>query len=83
MRPYPNRLPELFYADEADVRRVDNSGTVKWRNQAIFISSNIAGQYVGITAAEGSSFTISYGSLALGEIDWETKRFTPRVRWCG
>jgi putative transposase len=88
-RPYPNRLPELFYPDEADVRRVDVAGTIKWRSNAIFLSSNIAGQYVGITEAEGSSFssfssfTISYGSLALGEIDWETKRFTPRVRWCG
>jgi transposase InsO family protein len=82
-RPYPNRLPKLFYPDKADVRRVDIAGTVKWRNQAIFISSNITGQYVGITEAEGSSFTISYGSLALGEIDLETKRFTPRVRWCG
>jgi hypothetical protein len=76
-------LPELFYPDKADVRRVDNAGTIKWRAKAIFISSNIAGQYVGITEAEGSSYTISYGSLALGEIDWETKRFTPRVRWCG
>jgi hypothetical protein len=76
-------LPDLFYPDKAAVRRVDPAGTIKWRNQAIFISSNIAGQYVGITEAEGSCFTISYGSLALGEIDWETKRFTPRVRWCG
>ena len=82
-RAYPNRLPEIFYPDEADVRRVDAGGTVKWKNNPIFISTNIAGQYVGITPAEGSSFTISYGSLALGEIDLEAKRFTPRVRWSG
>lgn len=82
-RPYPNRLPELFYPDKADVRRVDTSGQIKWRTNKVFISSNIAGQYVGITEAEGSLFTISYGSLALGEIDLETCRFTPRVRWCG
>lgn len=82
-RPYPNRLPELFYPNEAEVRRVDSGGTTKWRNIPIFISSNIAGQYVGITLTVDGVFTINYGLLALGEIDLETKRFTPRVRWCG
>jgi putative transposase len=82
-RPFPARLPELFYPEESEVRRVDSAGTIKWRNNPIFISQNVAGQYVGISEEEGALFTISYGSLALGEFDLDASRFIPRVRWCG
>ena len=82
-RPYPTRLPALVYPDSSSVRLVDWNGNIKWRNQKLFLSSNLAGDYVSLTEGEDDIFTIAYGSLELGDFDSNTNRFTPRVRWSG
>ncbi|MDP9201060.1 MAG: helix-turn-helix domain-containing protein [Gemmatimonadota bacterium] len=82
-RPYPTRLPALVYPDSCFVRLVDRGGNIKWRNQALFLSSNLAGDYVSLREGEDDTFTIAYGSLELGDFDSNTNRFTPRVRWSG
>ena len=80
-RSYPDRLPALLYPESAFVRLVDANGHIKWRNQAIFLSSNLAGDYVGLTETAQDIFTISYGELELGGFDSNTNRFTPHVKW--
>lgn len=82
-RPYPTRLPPLIYPDTWAVRLVQANGSIKWRNQEIFLSTNISGDYVGIVETEDDRFTISYGALELGHIEAETNRFAPRIRWAG
>lgn len=82
-RPYPARLPALVYPENSLVRLVNGNGHIKWRGQAIFLSSNLAGDYVSITEVEGDIFTIAYGSLELGDFDSNANRFIPRVRWSG
>lgn len=82
-RTYPARLPALVYPDSSAVRLVDMNGFIKWRNHGIFLSTNIAGDYVGIAETEGDRFTISYGALELGHIEAEANRFSPSVRWTG
>ena len=82
-RAYPTRLPPLVYPDSWAVRLVNSNGRIKWRNEEIFLSSNITGDYVGIVETEGDRFTISYGALELGHIEAESNRFTPEVRWTG
>lgn len=82
-RSYPSRLPALIYPDSEAVRLVDSSGTIKWRNTPIFLSSNLRGQYVGLEEKDAGIFTIAYGALQLGDFDCNTNRFTPRVRWSG
>lgn len=82
-RPYPTRLPALVYPDNCFVRLVDGGGNIKWRSQALFLSGNLAGDYVSLTERDNDIFTIAYGSLELGDFDSNTKRFTPCVRWSG
>lgn len=82
-RVYPARLPALVYPDESVVRLVNSTGKIKWRNEEIFLSSNLAGNYVGIMEAKEERFSISYGLLELGHIEAETNRFIPGVRWTG
>lgn len=82
-RPYPKRLPAVVYPDNWPVRLVSVHGHIKWRNKSHFISSNLSGQYVGLSETEGDLFTISYGFLELGQIESDTNRFTPRIRWTG
>jgi putative transposase len=80
-RSYPARLPALVYPESSHVRLVDQNGHIKWRNKAIFLSSNLAGDYVSLSEGEADIFTITYGALELGDFDSNTNRFTPHVRW--
>lgn len=82
-RTYPSRLPKLFYAEISDVRRVDSGGAIKWKNHAIFLSTNLTGEHVELSEGEGDVITIAYASLELGDFSLETNRFMPRVRWRG
>lgn len=82
-RSYPTRLPALVYPDDAFVRLVAETGYIKWRNHTLFLSSNLAGDYVSLSERDDDIFTIAYGALELGHIDSNTNRFTPRVRWTG
>jgi putative transposase len=82
-RPYPSRLPSMVYPDDAAVRLVDSTGIIKWRNHGIFISSNLAGEYVGLIDTEPDQISISYGLLQLGVFDSLTSRFIPKVKWNG
>lgn len=82
-RPYPARLPALIYPDNSQVRKVNPDGRIMWRSHQLFLSSNLAGDYVGITESDADLLTIAYGKLELGELDPVTKRFIPRVRWSG
>lgn len=82
-RSYPTRLPPLVYPDTWAVRLVQAHGSIKWRNQEIFLSTNIAGDYVGLLENEADRFMISYGALELGHIEAATNRFVPGIRWTG
>lgn len=83
IRSYPSRLPALLYPNAHEVRLVDSSGIIKWRNTAFFLSSNLAGSYIGLTHTPADLVTVAYGALALGELDPHNLRFTPHVRWVG
>lgn len=80
-RPYPARLPPLVYPEEAAVRRVDASGVVKWKQQPIFLSTNLTGEYVGVFATEGDQLRICYARFTLGTFDPHTKRLTTECTW--
>ena len=78
---YPEKLPPLIYPDGAMLRLVMSGGHIKWRNERIFLSSNLAGEYVAIVEGVGDSFSLSYANLQLGRINAETTSFIPDVRW--
>jgi len=86
-RPYPARLPTISYPSGTTVRLVDANGAIKWRTHRVFLSTNLAGQYVGLTdtapVPDTERVTVAYASLGLGELDPRTNRFTPHVRWLG
>jgi putative transposase len=80
-RSYPERLPALLYSESASVRLVNAHGHIKLRNRAIFLSGNLAGDYVGLTETDHDIVTISYGELELGGFDLTANRFTPHLTW--
>jgi transposase InsO family protein len=82
-RPYPAKLPPLYYPDAIAVRLVDCGGTIKWRNQPLFLSTNLCGDYVGIFPTETDAVCIRYSALALGVFDPDTRRFVADLHWWG
>lgn len=80
-RPYPRTVPPLQYARTDEIRRVDPAGAIKWRNHAIFLSSNLSGEYVALTETAQAVIQIRYARLILGTFDPTTKRFTGEVQW--
>lgn len=79
-RPFPEKLPPIAYPDQSLMRLVSSNGSIKWRNVTTYLSSNIAGEYVGIIE-ESEDFTIRFCNLQLGRINAESGAFTPEVRW--
>jgi transposase InsO family protein len=82
-RSYPTPLPPLLYPDALAVRHVARNGTIKWRQQWIFLSSNLAGEDVGLFEEAGDQLRITYAALILGDYDCHAQRFTPNLRWDG
>lgn len=80
-RPYPEKLPPIVYPETAMMRLVSSSGNIKWRHNQIFISGNLAGEYVGIVEEDDGFYSLSFGDLQLGNIDAETNIFHPGLRW--
>jgi putative transposase len=82
-RPYPEQLPPVQYPEGSELRKVMFQGSIRWRNADVYLSRNLVGEHVLLTETATDLITVSYGPLALGELDPATKRLTPRVRWVG
>lgn len=81
-RPYPKRLPAIEYPADSKVRLVSAGGTFKWNDTVFNISTNLAGQYVGLAESD-TGLVVLYGALQLGTIEPATLRFVPGLRWTG
>ena len=82
-RSYPTKLPALIYPESAEVRTVDSSGHFKWKAKHYFLTTHLAGEYIGIIEKESEIFTVSYGPLDLGFIDSARTTFVAKLRWNG
>lgn len=80
-RPYPRRLPPILYRDGVEVRKVNATGQFVWRGSLIFLSSVLAGQYVGLEEVADDRWSAAFGSLHLGYVYPSTMKFTPAVFW--
>ena len=68
-RAYPSRLPELEYPPEAQLRRISQQGSVKWKCGRAFVSEVLARQEVGLVEVEEDFLEVYYGGLFLGWLD--------------
>lgn len=63
---FPARLPELEYPAEAEIRRVSQQGSVRWKSQRGFVSEVLAREDVGLVEVEEDFLEVYYGPLFLG-----------------
>jgi putative transposase len=67
-RRYPGRVEELFYETMA-TRRVNQSGSIRWKDQSLFLSQSLTGWDVGLKPTENDRIEVWFAQLLLGHID--------------
>lgn len=77
-RPYPETLPEITYADDAQVRVVGGNGTISFAGRRIQIGEAFRGLPVGVVAtATDGVYRVQFGQQALGQLDLRQLRKGP------
>jgi transposase InsO family protein len=80
-RRFPRRLPPLEYPPTAEIRRVTAGGTIKWHSMNVWLTAVLAGQDVALEPTTSEAWRISFGSLVLGTLNANERRFTPESYW--
>jgi len=76
-RPYPARLEDPWYDATHQVRRVKETGQIRWQGDLIFVSEAVRGEPVGLRETDEGDWTVHFMTVELGRIDRQTRRFTP------
>ena len=73
-RAFPRRLPPLEYPAHCLVRRVCDTGRVKWCGRKLFLSEVRAGLEVGFAAVDDGVWLVYFAALPLARFDERTWR---------
>ena len=76
-RPYPRRLEDPWYDAMHQVRRVKETGQIRWQGDLIFVSEAVRGELIGLAETDRGDWTARFMHVELGRIDRETRQFTP------
>jgi transposase InsO family protein len=78
-RVLPERLDDAWYDADHEVRRVRHQGTIKWRNELVFIGEALAGEMVGLAEIDSGGHVVRFAGRDLGVIDPHGRflRFAP------
>jgi len=76
-RPYPERLADPWYDATHQVRRVKETGQIRWQGDLIFVSEAVRGELIGLAETARGDWTARFMHVELGRIDRQTRRFTP------
>jgi hypothetical protein len=68
-RMYPKKLWAVEYDSWMTVRRVMNSGCIKWKGAFIYVSQALAGEPVGLRQMTESTWEIWFSLYPLGIMD--------------
>jgi transposase InsO family protein len=78
-RQMPDRLEDPWYDADHEVRRVQQSGDIKWRRGRVFVSESLHGELVGTIDQGDGSHLVRFCDIDLGLIDsaGRFRRFAP------
>lgn len=68
-RPYPKRLATIEYPRHFETRAVRVEGTIKWKGEALFVSSVLHGERVGLEETDYGIWSLYFGPKLLGILD--------------
>jgi len=69
-REFPSHLPALpSYPDEWTVRKVKDSGRIKWKGHEIHVCTPLTGEYIGFQPIDDAMWKIYFTDIAIGFFD--------------
>src|ERR1700757_4197364 len=67
-RKYAGGAQELLY-DDMIVRRVNDSGCIRWKERSIFISQSLSAWNIGLKSTQNQGIELWFAQLLLGHLD--------------
>jgi len=74
LRPYPTREPEIAYPGHFEVRKVAQNGTIKWRNQCLFLTEVLSHESVGLQEVDDGIWALYFSTILLAKFDQRDQR---------
>jgi len=68
-RPYPRRVPQVEYPHGWQVRRVSESGQMRWQSQSVFVAHALEGEPVGLQPVDDGHWRVWFSFYELGMLD--------------
>ena len=68
-RAYPERLREVEYASDWEVRRVSAGGQMRWRGDYVFVAHALEGQPVGLEPRPEGGWRVWFSFHEVGHLD--------------
>jgi transposase InsO family protein len=76
-QPYPERLPEVEYPDEMQVRTIKSHGHFRWKKHDIFLSEVLWGEPVGLLPVDDGVYRVYFAQMPLGLFNERLLRVLP------
>jgi putative transposase len=73
-RKYAGGVQQLLY-DDMLVRRVNDSGYIRWKDHRLFISQSLSGWNLGLKSTQNPKIELWFAQLLLGHLDPATLSF--------
>jgi transposase InsO family protein len=79
-RLFPNKLPELVYPVNYDLRHVRPNGEIKLAGTTFFVSEALVGEVVGLQRLDERYWQMHFGPVPLGCVDAKLRQWTTRAQ---
>jgi transposase InsO family protein len=76
-RAFPNKLEEVVYDKDFQVRRVRHNGEIRWQSRLIYLSETLAKEPVGLKNTDDGKWEVYFSLYKLGEFNERENRFVP------
>jgi putative transposase len=74
-RPYPESLPPIEYPGHLETRKVGHNGMIRWKNDVLFTSKTLRGEWVGLEEIDDGVWSLYYGPVLLARFDEREMKF--------
>jgi len=81
LRKMPDSIAPAEYARHVEVRTVDVKGYIKWRGEAHFLATALAGRNLGIEPIADGLSRVQFLNVQVGMIDEPEDLFIPNPDW--
>lgn len=75
IKPFPNRLPEMTYGREFEVRRVRHCGSVQMVGTDFYLTETLVGEWVGLQKTDNDIWSVYFGPHLLGTFNEASETF--------